>query len=153
MKWSEFHWTLDILLRLGLRLKVKSGCSYEHDWVVALPPAAGRHDGQVVAGALQQQCVLGLEAGHGDLVERQVVQQPVGEGEVLPQPPVLPHRLLLHRHRLPGAGHRGHAAAAANINISIAEVSAKFLKILTKFGEDYIERRIILRCFSAFTEY
>ena len=79
---------------------------------MALPPAAGRHDGQVVAGALQQQCVLGLEAGHGDLVERQVVQQPVGEGEVLPQPPVLPHRLLLHRHRLPGAGHRGHAAAA-----------------------------------------
>ena len=120
---------------------------------MALPPAAGRHDGQVVAGALQQQCVLGLEAGHGDLVERQVVQQPVGEGEVLPQPPVLPHRLLLHRHRLPGAGHRGHAAAA-NIVINIPEVSTKFRKIFTKFGEDtyYIGTREenhteVLSCF------
>ena len=46
----------DILPRL--RLNGKSVCSYEHDWVVALPPAAGRHDGEVVAGALQQQCVL-----------------------------------------------------------------------------------------------
>ena len=111
----------DILPRL--RLNGKSVCSYEHDWVVALPPAAGRHDGEVVAGALQQQCVLGLEAGDRDLVEREVVQQTVGEREVLPQPPVLPRRLLLHRPRLPGAGHRGHAAAAANIIINVNEIS------------------------------